>query len=284
MAESLKRVKTRIRSVESVGKLTRAMEMISVSKLRLLRKDLYSSKEYILRAEMMVNNLAASFHDIHHELLEPRPKKRRMLLCPITSDTGLCGNYNNAVIHHAEEFIRKNRDKEISLITIGRKGFSHFRKSQLPVIDSYTELYGRYSSAAGDRITKSLVEAFTSGKADEVYVAYTIFGSSSHHAQVVEKVLNVEPRGGMRVEYLVEPDINSILNELMPLYISQKVKNILLNAFTAEHSTRVTAMSEATKNAGELLEDLVLLKNKMRQARITTEIIEVISSVEALKG
>ena len=284
MAESLKRIRTRIRSVESVGKLTRAMEMISVSKLRSLQKELYTSQEYFLRAEKLLDNLLASFHEVSHPLLAARGSRQKILVCPVTSDTGLCGSYNNMIIHTAEEFIRQNSSKDMSLAPVGRKGFNHFKKAAIPIVDSYSELYGRYSRAASDKITKDLIGMFLSGKADEVYVVYAKHGSDSRYRPVVEKLLNVESHGGTRVDYLLEPDIQGILDALIPLYISSKVKNILLNAFTAEHSTRVMAMNEATKNAEELLEDLVLLRNKMRQASITTEIIEVISSVEALKG
>jgi F-type H+-transporting ATPase subunit gamma len=232
----------------------------------------------------MLRNLLSSFPGVNHRLLQQRVDKKDILLCLVTSDTGLCGSYNSAVIHMAEEFIRNHGAHTIRLLAIGRKGLNHFKKSGLVIADSYTEIYGRYASAFVDKITQRLIDIFLSGQADEVYMAYTNFVSAARHKPVIEKLLNVEADKGRELEYLIEPDAEGILDKLLPVYVSTKMRTIILSAFTAENSTRVMAMHEATDNAKGLLEDLVLLRNKMRQADITREIIEVISSVDALRG
>jgi F-type H+-transporting ATPase subunit gamma len=260
------------------------MEMVSVSKLKALQKQFSNSNEYFTRLQALLNNFLASFKTAVHPLLEKRPNKKKILLCLVTSDTGLCGSYNSNIIHAAEEFIRKNSTYSIEVVSIGRKGLNHFKKTGLNILYSYTELYGHYSNEFAAKVAKNLIDVFLSGRADEVYVAYANFESASRIRPSVEKLLNVEASNGRQAEYLIEPDVDGVLEELLPLYISSKIGNILLSAFTAEHSTRVIAMQEATDNAKDLREDLIILRNKMRQADITGELIEVISSVEALKG
>lgn len=284
MALSLRQLKSRISSIENIRKLTKAMEMVSVAKLKPLQRDLFSSREYSLLVNNATNNLLASFNNLNHRLLERRLDKKKILLCLITSDTGLCGSYNSNIIHIAEEFIRKNSAYEIGLLPIGRKGLNYFKKKGFFIEDSYTELYGHYSDALSDKVAKNLSDIFLSHKADEVYIAYANYISASKNYPVVEKIFNIEANDGRQSEYLVESDIDGILEYLIPLYILTKLRAILLSAFTAENSTRVIAMHEATKNAKELLDDLVVLRNKVRQANITTEITEVISSADALKG
>jgi len=284
MAQSVKVLKTRIKSVESIHKMTRAMEMVSSSKLRPLQKKLQATQEYFLKMDGIKNSLLAGFGGTKSALVEERAVKRKILLCVVTSDTGLCGNYNSAVMRKAEEFMRDKAAGSISLVAIGKKGLSHFKRSNIEIEDAYTELFGHYSAELSDKIAKSLIDKFLTGKFDEVYVAYTYFESASRHRAVVEKLLNIEKqKGAYHIEYLAEPEMESILSDFLPLYVLTKTRTIMLSSFTAEHSTRVMAMHEATDNAKDLLGDLILLSNKIRQANITSELIEVISSAGAMK-
>lgn len=284
MAQSLRQVKSRIKGVEGIKKITRAMEMVSASKLRPLQKALFVSREYNLRIERIVDNLLSSFGGIHDELLIPAKEVKSVLLCPVTSDTGLCAGYNANIFQAAQEFIRKNSSSQVSLLVVGRKGLNYFKKKGFNIIGERTELFGHYSNDLADGITKELISAFVSGKADEVHISYAKNISASRVDFVTEKILNIEPAAGEKIEYLVEPKAPALIKELLPLYVKTKIRNIILNAFTAENSTRVMAMHEATTNAGELLDNLVIQRNKMRQADITRDLIEVISSATALKG
>jgi len=284
MVQSLKVVRTRIRSVESIKKLTRSMEMVSSARLRSSQKELYILREYSLRIEKMLSNLLTNAENVNHSLLTPRRAKKNILLCLVTSDTGLCGSYNSAVIRLTEEFIRDNNAYKTSLMIIGKKGFNHFRKTGIEIVDSYAELCGRYSQKTADKIAQKIMGIFLSGQADEVYMVYTNFESAARRRLVLEKILNIEKKTGEKAEYITEPDLASLLDEIIPLYFINKIRMVILSAFTAEHATRVMAMNEATKNAKDLLEDLVLLRNKMRQAQITVELIELISSANAMRG
>jgi len=143
---------------------------------------------------------------------------------------------------------------------------------------------GRYSDKVSDEIARNLIDIFISGKASSVHIAYTHSQTALIHKPTVEKFLNIERTSVERIQYILEPDLTSILNDIIPKYISMSFKLIILDAFNAEHSARTLAMKTATDNAKELLHSLVLLRNKVRQANITQEIMEIISSSEALKG
>lgn len=284
MAQSLRQIKARARSVENIGKVTAAMEMVSSARLRSVQKKIYAFKEYFPRLEKLLNDLLASFPKATHSLFEAGNPEGKTVLCIISSDTGLCGTYNTAIFRVAERFISENKNAKISLVIVGRKALSYFKKRDYEIRESYLDLFGHYSSETADRIMELLMGMFLSGEAGEVYVAYTGFISAGRNLPQVEKILNIAKKGGISEEYILEPDINAILADLVPVYLKNKMRAILLDSFCTEHSVRMVAMHEATDNARDLLDGLVILRNKMRQAEITTELIEVLSSVSAMKG
>lgn len=172
------------------------------------------------------------------------------------------------------------------MVCIGKRGNVYFHKHGLKIINSYIGLNGKYSQVVTDEITNYLVELFLSGRADEVYVAYTYFKSALVQLPRAEKFLNLEPsqQANQKVNFILEPDVDTILSELIPRYISIKMRLVLMNAFTSEHASRTIAMKTATENARDMISALVTLRNKVRQANITQEIMEIIASSEALKG
>ncbi len=284
MTQSLRQIKSRIHSIENTEKLTRAMEMVSVSKLKSAQRALVHSREYSSKVDGILRNLLFSFKKEGHPLLEERENKKSLALCVITSDTGLCGSYNHSIIRAAQDFLGKTGGREIKLITVGKKALSYFKRMGLEVHSAYAEIYGRYSRESCDKITRNLTDMFLKRQADEVHVAYMNFESPSRYAPALERLLNVKLADGQELDYIVEPDAHSLLGELLPLHVLNRMRGIVLSAFAAEHAARAIAMGEATDNADELLDELVLLRNKVRQTNITREIIEVISTVEAMKG
>lgn len=282
MAQSLRQIKARIRSVENVKKITRAMEMISVAKFKAAENQLLSSARFSLGVEDLLKKVLSCAKKVDHPLLENRRDKKRIALCLITSDTGLCGVYNNSVIRLAEKFINETGREKIKLIAAGKKGFNHFKKEGMSSPDTYLDLHGHYSVDTAGSILKNLVDIFLSGEADDVYVAYMYFESSARHKPVIEKFLNIESGGAPKTEYIFEPNADSILEELLPVYLSNKVESFLLNAFVSEHAARMNAMGESTENAKDLLENLILSRNKVRQANITEDLIEISSAAEVL--
>lgn len=284
MTQSLRQIKSRIRSIENTEKLTSAMEMISLAKLRPLQNHLAVSAEHYLKTERILQNLLRGDDEASHPLLNKRKNKQKITLCLITSDAGLCGSYNHRIIHLAEEFIQQNNGYEINLVIVGKKGFSYFKRAKLDIRDAYLDEHSHFSHRFSQRLSQNLINKFLNKEADEVYIAYTFFESASRHTPAIEKILNIELVKGKKNDYLLEPDLGGILEDFLPFYILSKIRTVLLNSFCAENSSRVMAMGEATDNAKELLDNLILLRNKVRQANITRELIEVIASSDALKG
>jgi len=286
MGQSLKGIKDRIRSIEKINKVTSAMQTISVVKLSRTEKALLSLQLYFLKLEEVLNNLFLSSKSLSSPYLADKPIERRTCLCIIASDSGLCGMYNNNILRAGNEFIKKTGEDKIQLVLAGKKAVTYFKNnSSLKVLKSYVGLNGRYSPEICDEIARFLTDIFLSGQAGRVYIGYTHFKNALTLEPRIEKFLPLESKGQRRTEYLFcEPDIDNILQEMIPKYLNTKLRFLFLEAFTAEHAGRAVAMKTATENAKEMLEDLVLLRNKVRQANITQEITEVISSVEALKG
>ena len=285
MLLSLRQIKRRIRSVESTKKITRAMQMVSTAKLKQTEHALFSGKPYYFKMDALLKKLLASAKTAAHPLLEERPVKNNFTLCIITSDSGLCSTYNDNIIRIAEGFINKHGAENTRLITIGKKGFSYFKKRKIKITHAYLGLQGGYSKEIAEEIIKTVVNAFLSKETDEVHMAHTHFDATLKYRPKLQKLLNIERAAEEReVDYILEPSAGRILEEFIPRYISTKIKGILLDAFTSEHSQRMVAMKSATDNAVELIDNLTLLRNKARQAAITTEIIEVSSAAEELKG
>ncbi|MDD2679762.1 MAG: ATP synthase F1 subunit gamma [Candidatus Omnitrophica bacterium] len=284
MIQSLKTIKNRIRSIENTKKVTAAMELISVAKLNRIEKPLLALKPYVESLGEIMQKLISDFPQVKHAFLEERLTPERIALCVITSDSGLCGVYNNNIIRLAEEFIRRQGKEKILLVCIGKKGFNYFKKQGIEISNAYLGVNGRYSEKLCLEIYDKLKSMFISGGASQVHLAYTHFMTALIHKPGVEKFLNLERLAKAQKDYITEPGINIILDELIPKYLYMKLKLAILESFTAEHSARTVAMKTATDNAKDLLEGLVLLRNKTRQANITQEIMEIISSSEALRG
>lgn len=285
MIQSLRSIKLRMKSVDSTKKITRVMEMVSASKLSRMKNSLYTSRPYFSKVEVLMHNVLKSA-DIaaDHPLLKKRPEVRSILVLVVTSDAGLCGTYNQNMIRLTEEFVIKNGKEKVELIAVGREAFNYFKKTGFRISDEYGDLHSRYSVEAASEIAESLKNIFLSGRADEVYAAYTRFDSTLRHKPVIEKLLNIESSEKGDVKYIAEPDMKSVLDELLSWYLHERIRIVILNSFTSEHSARMIAMKAATDNAKDLIDSLTLLRNKARQAMITKEVIEIASSAEALKG
>lgn len=284
MAESLKAIKNRIRSIESIKKITRAMQMVSLAKLRPCENKLSALRVYLEKLKNLLGCVLAESGKMDNPLLIPAQNPKRIALCVISSDSGLCGTYNQNIFRSAENFIAGHKDFQVSIIAVGRKGFNYFKKKNFSLPLVYAEPQGNYAALMLDKIISDLTNLFLTRGADEIYLAYARFVSASRQEVKIEKFLSIDYAPDLREEYIIEPDAKSLLDEIIPAYISAKMKACLLEAKTSEHAARIISMSEATSNAEELLDGFILLRNKVRQAGITKELIEIISSAEALKG
>lgn len=284
--QSLKQIKNRIRSVENTRKVTNAMQMISVVKLNRIDKALLSLRPYFSRLESSLNNLLAGAGQVSKTFIDKKTASGKIVLCVVASDNGLCGSYNNNIIRLAEDFISARDKENVELVCVGKRGNVYFHKHGRKIINSYIGLNGKYSQKVSDEIANYLIGLFLDNQADEIYIAYTYFKTALAQQPRIEKFLNIQPAAQISqgINFILEPDINAILKELIPRYMAMKMRLVLMNAFTCEHASRTVAMKTATENAREMISGLVTLRNKVRQANITQEIMEIIASSEALKG
>ena len=284
MPQSLKVIKTRLRSIQGAQKVMNAMEMMAAAKLNRVNKVFYLLKPYFLSLESFTNNLIASAPELSNPYFKKKEGSSKAALCLVTSDSGLCGSYNNNVIRAAEEFIHRMGKERVNLVLVGKKGFTYFKRHDVETVNSYIGFNGRYNEKSADEIMRFIIGQYLEGKIGEVYACYTQFKTALQVKPVIKKILPLESPGGIKSEYILEPSIEEIFEMLIPRYLTVSFRLLLLESFASEHSSRVVAMKTATENAGELLDALTLLRNKVRQANITQEIMEIVASAEALKG
>ncbi|MCM8797001.1 MAG: ATP synthase F1 subunit gamma [Candidatus Omnitrophica bacterium] len=284
MPESFKQIKNRIHSIENAKKVTAALEMVSFSKLNKTEKTLAFLRQYFLKLEQVYGHLLGEAQGLTHPFFEERSDNGKIALCLVTSDSGLCGAYNVNIISLAEKFLQEHVKERIVFVFVGKKGFNFFRKKGFLPLHAYLGLNGRYNQSTADEIANKLFEIFSCRLVDEVYVAYTHFESAFIHKPTIKKLLNLKKNIPQEVNFIFEPDKEMIAERFLRHYLIFNFRIMLLEAFASEHACRVIAMRSATDNAKEMLQQLTLARNKMRQASITQEIMEVISTAEALKG
>jgi len=282
--QNLRQIKNRLKSIANTRQITKAMEMVSASKLNKVKSAFHLSRPYAEAMQTMLYDIISDCPGIRSVLVKKREAVNSITLLVITSDTGLCAGYNDNIIKFAEQFLKSRTGHAVDIMAIGREGYNYFRNSGYTVGSSYLNLYGRYSPQVSDEISARLIQAFLDGSTDEVYVVYTIFNTTLRHAPVVEKLLNIEPVAVERKYYAFEPSSQALMDSMAFRFITQKVRSIILEAFTSEHFTRMLAMKTATENADELTDELTLARNKARQFAITKEVLEIAASAEALKG
>ncbi|MEI8011815.1 MAG: ATP synthase F1 subunit gamma [Candidatus Omnitrophota bacterium] len=284
MSQQLRHLKSRIRSIEGTWKVTRAMEMVSMAKFKGLDAPLTAARFYFSRIESILNNLLAADTDMTHPYFRRRDKGAIGLVV-ITSDTGLCGGYTDQILSQADAFLAAHKDRDIRLYVYGRKGQSYFRRIGREVYRYFPGAHGRLSAVFHQELTDAVLGDYNKKELAEVHVCYTLFKSAMKYIPSTAKFLHIDPKpraaGG---DFIIESGIKGILSDLLPMYLASRMRLLMLESFTCEQAARMVSMKSAKDNAKELMGDLILLRNKIRQAAITKEVIEIISSAEALKG
>jgi len=290
---SLRQIRRRIRSVENTKKITRAMEMVAAAKLRRFEDLLTKARESAHFLEKLLKNLLRDVASYSHPLFEKKEATGKIALVVVTSDTGLCGTYNSNLLRAAAGFLKENEGKQVEIIPVGKNGLNFFRRaagSERKIDISFAEIRLSNFESTVSKITEYVQKGFIDGRFEEVYLLYTQYISKSNYKPRVEKFLNLEKSteksmgaAGERAGYILEPSAERIFEELLPKFLLTKVRTMLLEAFLSEQLSRMVAMRQATDNAVEMIEDLTLLRNKLRQASITKELIEVVSGAKAAK-
>jgi F-type H+-transporting ATPase subunit gamma len=295
---SLLDLRRRIRAVKSTQQITKAMKMISASKLRRAQDRVMGARPFARQMARVLNSLASRVDPSTHPLLmEPEPHpEAKVLLIVVTADKGLCGAFNTNIIKAAGAFIASSTDRAVALGLVGRKGRDFFRRRALEIRLEEIGIFQRVKYVDAQRIAREAIDEFTAGRASRVYIVYNEFKSVMQQRIVTEQLLPI-PKGeidapgpggsGLRapvqgdVDYLYEPAPAKIFEDLLPRHIEIQVYRALLESAAAEHAARMTAMDAASKNSGEIIDNLTLYMNKVRQAAITREIIEVVSGAQS---
>ncbi len=284
---NLRDIKRRIRSVKNTQQITKAMKLVSASKLRKAQEAMMRARPYALKTKDVMNSLAARCDKNQHPLLADREVKK-VLIFFITSDKGLCGGFNSYLNRKANQLIKENEGKEISFLFAGKKGYAFFQNKGFPVVEDYSGWTRNYQFNLTTEISEKLSEVFLSENADKVYIVYNEFKSVIQQEVVAEQLLPIVPgeakEEGQEVDYIYEPGQEGILEQLLKMYVETVIHQAFLESSASEHGARMTAMDNASRNAKEMIGQLTLFYNKARQAYITTELIEIVSGAEALKG
>jgi F-type H+-transporting ATPase subunit gamma len=286
---SLQSLRRKIGSIKNTQKITKAMKMVAAAKLKRAQERILAARPYAKKMAVVLGSLARRANRAHHPLLRKAATVARVELLVITSDRGLCGAFNANILRKAVEFLREKQAEgyEVKLSLVGRKSRDFFRRREWPRRQEWVGVFDRLSYEHGMDIGGDIVQQFTQGTFDELYIVYNEFKSAIQQRVVVEKLLpleSLEPEetslgGG----YLFEPDEDELLKYLLPKHIEVQTFHALLESSAAELGARMAAMDGATRNAGELIKRLTLYYNKTRQAAITKELMDIVGGAEALR-
>jgi F-type H+-transporting ATPase subunit gamma len=311
---SLIDIRRRIRAVKSTQQITKAMKMVAASRMRRAHDRIVSARPFSKQILRVLYGLASRVDPSAHPLLAARDINlpgARILVIVVTGDKGLAGSFNSNVIKAAATFFVEHPGRQIELLLVGRKGRDFFRRRGMSIAGEHIGIFSHLESKNAVAIARPVIEAFTTDRVDGVFIIYNEFKSIMQQKLVVEQLLPI-PRAtleadlaaaagpaptstgynldvdrvgridpGSRVDYLYEPDAATIFAELLPQYVHTQIFHALLESNAAFYAAQMTAMEAATKNSAEMLDSLTLYMNKVRQAAITREIIEVVSGAQA---
>jgi F-type H+-transporting ATPase subunit gamma len=285
---SLIDMRRRIRSVRNTQQITKAMKMVSAAKLRRAQDKAIAARPYAAMLQQILANVAeaaaGSPDGGDNLLLAVRPEKRILMLV-ITADRGLAGGFNGNLIRLAQRFAEQHHADELTFELAGRKGRDFFRKRNVKISGEYTDLFRAVKLEDANRIADSIIDRYSKGEIDAVYLFVNEFKSVMASNLATKKLLPIEvPKSSNAntADYIYEQSPGAILATLLPRYIKTNIYRALLESAASEHAARMTAMEAATKNASDMIDKLTLTMNRVRQATITREIIEIVSGAAAL--
>jgi F-type H+-transporting ATPase subunit gamma len=272
----------RIRSVRNTQQITRAMKFVAAAKLRRAQESVFAARPYAREIRQVLQSAISRIENPQHPLLARRPEERILVLV-VSGDKGLCGAFNTNVIRKGLEFSGTHARQTLAVIAAGKKGRDALRKRKFNLVAEYLNFSTRVEFSKAKEISGKVIAAYSAGETDAVYAIYNEFKSVLAQHLVLEKLLPIEQselkNSGTTtlVDYIYEQPEAEILNLLLPRHVEAQVFRVLLESAAAEHAARMTAMDAATNNAAELIESITLHMNKVRQASITREIIEIVS-------
>ena len=295
---STREIRRRIRSVQNISQVTRAMQMVAASKMRRAQEQVLATRPYTEKAWQILSNLAAQrgVDETVHPLLQARGEIQTVGMVLVTADKGLCGSYNHNMIQQAVRFI-KEMPYPVELITVGKRGRDFMWRFGQTIVSEFSDLPPQPGILDITPIARAAVDGFISGRFDAVYLAHTDFINTLRQRPAIWQLLPIQPldlgvtpvsehRGeaghSELVEYIYEPDPHTILDTVLPRFTELQIYQAVLESLASEHSARMVAMRNATENANELLDDLTLTYNRARQESITKEMLDIAGGAEAL--
>jgi len=281
----LKTIKRRISSVKSTQQVTRVMKMVAAAKLRRAQEAMMNARPYSLTLRDAIRDLSSRVERSAHPLLEVRDVDHVGIVV-VTGDRGLAGSFNVNIMKRAQQLMRENANHKLHLVTVGKKGGEFFSRRGADISGRmqgfFNHMEFKHAIELGDTITSQ----YLNSTMDRVYLVYNEFKSVIQQQVVVEQLLPIVPDDKQHhdhTEIIFEPNEIEILNAILPKYVNVQLWRVMLESYAAEMAARMTAMENATKNAGELIDSLTLTYNKARQAAITGEILEIVAGAESLK-
>jgi F-type H+-transporting ATPase subunit gamma len=294
MAGQLKEVRNRIKSIQNTQQITKAMKMVSAAKLRRAQDHIIQMRPYAQKLQELLSNIVSNSEgDLGGMDLAVERPAEKILFFVITSDRGLAGAYNANVIKAAkaaiaERYAAQMQKGNVTIWSMGKKGYEHFAKNNYKVTDTYKDIFLNLDFEHVQTAAQAAVKAFGNKEFDRVELVYSQFRNAATQSFVVEKFLpipKVEKKpGAANVDFIFEPNRETLIAELMPKILNTQLFKAVLDANASEHGARMTAMDKASENANELLKALRLSYNRARQAAITTELTEIVSGAAALQG
>ena len=290
---NLKEVRTRIESVNSTKQITSAMKLVAASKLRKAQGAILQLRPYAQKLQEFLQGLSTGLDQSDEAVFSETREVKNVLLVVITSNRGLCGAFNSNVIKKAESLIRTTYKKQydsgsLSLYCLGKKGAEYFSNHNYPVAEENIELFDNLNYENTLPVIEALMNDFAEKKYDRIEIIFNQFKNAAMQILIQEQYLPIPPPEGndasFKVDYIFEPNKEDIIREIVPKSLRIQFFKAVLDSYASEHGARMTAMHMATDNATEMLKELKLSYNKARQASITSEILEIVSGAEALKG
>jgi len=280
----------RIRSVKNTQQITRAMKFVAAARLRRAQEAALAARPYAKELARVLRSTMSRIAEPQHPLLARRPEERILALV-LTGERGLAGAFNTNLRRKVNDFFGANRDKKTSLIPVGKKGRDALKKAGFNIIAEYINVLARVEFGTVREISNLVTDLYANSQVDSVYIVFSEFKTVMSANLVVEKLLPVEPaqveaeseskQATSQVDYIYEQPEEQLLDKLLPRYVESQIQRAMLESSAAEHAARMTAMESATKNAGDVIEALTLHMNKVRQAAITKEIIEIVSGASS---
>jgi F-type H+-transporting ATPase subunit gamma len=290
---ALRDIKRKIDAVKKTSQITRAMNMVAAAKLRVAQQNMEKFHPYAVKFREVISRMASGVEaDGTFDLMTPREEVKRIEVVLITADRGLCGSFNNNIIVKGQHFTndRLAEGIDVSMTAIGRKGADYFRRRRYEIRARHLGLLNKPSYEDAYSIGRELIELFENRDCDEVYLVYSEFQSMVRQEPTIVKLLPVVPDvseeegEAEQIEYMFEPDLQSLLTDLLPNYVYIQILECFYQTAVSEHAARMAAMDNATNNCKELVRDLTLTYNKARQAAITAELMDIVGGAEALKS